>query len=300
MDFKTFAKSGGFKLLAAARLSSSAYALVCYLLHCFASGVEDVISTSSELSLLLGLPQPLVENALHELAENKVIRVRKKAGQSVVIHFNLESSKWENVLFPDKKKRSHLGNAENIHPLRRKTDVHFTPLLSVPEPKPTGVNPEVAERIYKEFVGGKKFTKQEAEKEKNYAQLLAEYHPLDQIIAFINHFGAEIPSLGLLVGGWLHFSERFHTKQHVVEDLSAFRKKSENSSKSLRSDARLELKKHESKKIKITSDEELLLQIFIKHKEPRKQLFWAIRSSHRYPNLSEFFERVKDLAHPNG
>ena len=67
MGLQTFVDKGGFKLLAVSRLSSGAYALVCYLVNCLAAGVDEVVSSVGELSVLIGIPDRLTKQALEEL-----------------------------------------------------------------------------------------------------------------------------------------------------------------------------------------------------------------------------------------
>jgi hypothetical protein len=138
------------------------------------------------------------------------------------------------------------------------------------------------------------------EKERAYAALLCENHPVEQIASLIEAFGREIPSLGLLAGAWMHYSERFHHLEKDEISLDAFRKKTDAMERKLRTLAASELKRAQSLKVILSADEELLLRIFMRHAHPRRQLYWALQVRGRYPHLQDFFTATADMAQRPG
>lgn len=134
------------------------------------------------------------------------------------------------------------------------------------------------------------------EKERAYAALLCENHPVEQIVLILEAFGREIPSLGLLAGAWMHYSERFHHLEKEEISLSAFRKKAESLERRLRALALSELKRAQSLKVILSADEELLLRLFTRHAHPRRQLYWALQAKERYPHLQDFFNATAHMA----
>jgi len=134
------------------------------------------------------------------------------------------------------------------------------------------------------------------DKERAYASLLCENHPVEQIVALIGAFGKEIPSLGLLAGAWMHYTERFHRLDKEEISLEAYRKKIEAAERKLRSLAAAELKRAQALKVTLSADEELLLRVFMRHEHPRKQLYWALQVQSRYPHLQDFFAATASMA----
>lgn len=133
-------------------------------------------------------------------------------------------------------------------------------------------------------------------KESHYARLLAENQALDQVLALIRHFGGSIPSLALLAGAWNHYEERFQRAIGEASSFDDFRKKHEDMVAKVRSLAAAELKRMESGEILLGADEELLLRIFTRHANPRRQLYWALRIRERYPRLQLFFSKAAELS----
>ena len=158
---------------------------------------------------------------------------------------------------------------------------------------------ELAETAVRRVLGAfasSKETPLDEEKERGYAALLCENHPVEQILLLIEAFGRELPSLGLLAGAWMHFSERFHHLEKEEISLLAFRKKMEILERRLRALALSELKRAQSLKVILSADEELLLRIFTRHVHPRRQLYWALQTQERYPHLQDFFNATAHMA----
>lgn len=136
------------------------------------------------------------------------------------------------------------------------------------------------------------------EREAEYAHLLAEAHPTEHVLQLISHFGREVPSLALLAGAWMHYSETYHKQQHEQVDLESYRQRHQSAEKKIRTLANTELKKAQSQKSILSADEQLLLRIFLRHDHPRRQLYWALKVRERYPHLHDFFAVTAELALP--
>lgn len=92
------------------------------------------------------------------------------------------------------------------------------------------------------------------------------------------------------------------TTQNPAKDstnLVAFREKHELSTARIRTLAGEELKKAKQEQKRLTPDEELLLQILMKHHNPRKQLYWALKAQLMYPNLNAFLDAARALSELN-
>lgn len=163
---------------------------------------------------------------------------------------------------------------------------------------PSGVDHE-SQRIFDAFLkSGGVQEEFDADKEMDYARLLAEAHPTEHVLQLISHFGREVPSLALLAGAWMHYSETFHKQQHEQVDLESYRQRHQSAEKRIRTLANSELKRAQSHKVVLSADEQLLLRIFLRHEHPRRQLYWALRVRERYPHLHDFFAVTADLALP--
>lgn len=373
----TFAELGGFKLLAVARLSPGAYSIVCYLLNSLVAGIEEVLSSPGELSVLLGISEKDVKQALEELEASKIISLTSGSGKTLVMRLGLEIGQWENLRRPvqARRKRATLGDAKNIRALHPQTSsTEKEKPHSVPNERPggvTGITPvggtgftpspagqagassngrskhghsplsshealvfpakratpsqppqltaldggkhgasarggihshdellqKDADKVYDAFKSNHRGN-HNPDKEKSYALLLVESHPAEQVMSLILHFGGEIPSLGMLAGAWLHYSEKFNHTHTEVNDFEAYRKKHRAAEKKLRMLAQAELKRSQAHKLLLNADEELLLHIFVRHQQPRRQLYWALQARDRYPHLQDFFASLSDIALP--
>jgi hypothetical protein len=344
VGLQLFVDRGGFKMLAVSRLSATAYGLVCYLMNCLVAGVEEVVCSTGELSILLGVPERLVKLALEELEASRIVSLkRSENAKTLVLRFQLDLELWQNLRIPQPSKRSHLGDARNIRSLRpqsqpdSRSETTFPQIL---EGSSETLSPgEVAKKLDFEgkiglnsvqalmfpssserksklaipidgFEGSENqdvqrvieaFQKSKGGallslKDNNYAMLLCENHSADQIVSLIETFGQEIPSLSMLAAAWVHYSDRFHEIGQEELSLSDYRKKSQVMERKLRQLANAELKKAQSFKMILSADEELLLRIFVRHPQPRRQLYWALQVAPRYPQLQLFFLSVKEMA----
>ena len=357
MGLQTFVDKGGFKLLAVSRLSSGSYGLVCYLVNCMAAGVEEIVSSVGELSVLLGIPERHVKLSVEELEECNIVVVTRPAVETsratasafskpLALCLNLNVNGWKNLRKTPvpRKNKGNLGDAKNIHPLRpqaprmagKKTSLHQVPseeldgeqgarkvvamgiaegglspkeALVFPAKKRSGAGSELKSsggtegdiqsvamnRVVESFAEHKD-GQIDQDKEREYAELLCENHPTEQILELIGAFGKEIPSLGLLAGAWAHFSERFLKLGKEEISLDAFRKKNSSMEKRLRQLAQNELKRAQNLKVTLSEEEQILLRIFCRHEQPRKQLYWALAVKERYPHLSDFFAATLGMA----
>ncbi len=82
--------------------------------------------------------------------------------------------------------------------------------------------------------------------------------------------------------------EEFAYQESTLNDLGAFREKNEAIDAKIKQLASHEIEKIRHEKRSVTTDEDLLLQILVKHHQPRKQLILALRSNLIYPNLKSF------------
>jgi hypothetical protein len=316
MDFQKFANRGGFKILALSKFSAPAFSLVCYLLNCSLAGVEDVLCSSKELALMLDTQEQKVKDALEELKKSGAVSLKNMGKNNQTIRLSLEIEEWalqaKNL---PKEKKGKIGVAKNISrlspqvvpkkgvKLKSVDERSARELLMFPiQNKPRGEKLKKVEfeRILEAFLerkgaAGSKKTLDTA-KETQYAELLAENHPANQVIELIEKFGAEIPSLAMLAGAWMHYVERFSEVKKQEVSLDIFRKKIEAQEKKLRMLALSDLKKVEVGKLVLSSDEQLLLRIFSRHAEPRKQLYWALQTKERYPRLAVFFQQTQEFA----
>ncbi len=363
MNFKRFAERGGFKLLAVARLSAPAYALVSYLLNGLVARVEEVVTSAGELALILGVTERQIKSALTELSDSGIVHVTERNGSTCLLKMNLDPTQWRNLAkTPERSGRTGLGDAKNVRtlhpqppvpngsfpvdtdkiaedqgkgrskskksaastegltahealvfPARSKTGNHLVSInggrLESHHPKAVRSNSEQSDvpssvehesqRIFESFLKtrGVDADLDEA-KEQDYARLLAESHPTEHVLQLITHFGKEVPSLALLAGAWMHYSDTFHKHQTEQIDLESYRQRHQSAEKKIRTLANTELKKAQSHKTILSADEQLLLRIFLRHDQPRKQLYWALKVRERYPHLHDFFAVTADLALP--
>lgn len=312
VNLRDFWERGGFKVLAVARLGSCSYSLVLYVLNCFVAGIDEIVSSTGELSILLGVPERQVKMAIEELSESNILSVTKKHGRTLVLKMNLDPEKWKNLRSSPERNKRMLGDAKNLHSLvpQKKINSKTKPMqvsLSSQEallfPKKVKSkyeklkesdliqNTEI-KKILETFI---KYQKNSVDitKESNFAKLLLENHPADQIISLIHFFSKEIPSLSMLAGAWFHYMNKYREETAEVDDLNAFRRKHENYDQKIRTLASFELKKIQKEKKNITADEELLLHILMRHDQPRKQLYWALKAREKYPGLLLFLDQVK-------
>jgi hypothetical protein len=101
----------------------------------------------------------------------------------------------------------------------------------------------------------------------------------------IRHFGLRIPTLSLLASSWQHYHDIFENETQKVDLLGARQKHQELDLK-LRSQAEALLAADDQN---LTEEERGVLNILLRHRHPRRQLFWAYQLRSRYPGLTSFF-----------
>ena len=101
----------------------------------------------------------------------------------------------------------------------------------------------------------------------------------------IRHFGLRIPTLSLLASSWQHYQEIFEAETQKVDMLGARQKHQELDDK-LRVQAESLLSQGEGS---LSEEERGVLNILLRHRHPRRQLFWAYQLRSRYPALTSFF-----------
>lgn len=117
MNLRDFWERGGFKVLAVARLGSCSYSLVLYVLNCLVAGIEEIVSSTGELSILLGVPEKQVKAAIEELSESNILSVTKKHSKTLVLKMILDPGQWVNLRSTPERNKRMLGDAKNLHSL---------------------------------------------------------------------------------------------------------------------------------------------------------------------------------------
>lgn len=325
-QWNAFLSGGAFKLLALSGLSGHALSLMCYLLNCYVSGIDDVMSSSRELSVLLGFPEPDVRQALELLIEMNMVSCVRDDGERQVYRVQLQTEHWRNLRIPalrDGTPRRRIGDAANIWPIRplqppdipeggaelQAADENSLDALSYPlergsgASEPAGEGEETGRKTQLEdIVEAFMADHPEADrgKERVFAETLLAQHDGDLVLHMVQTFGRELSSLGLLIGAWLHFSQKFVALQsdEQMARLDDYRRQNEAQERNLRRSARRLLDKaaSESPALVLSSHELTLLHVLSEHAHPRKQLYWALKMRHRYPELTQFLKEVETFA----
>ena len=102
MDFQTFVREAGLKVLAVAHLDQCQYSVVMYLLNCAVSGLDQFVTNEAELASLIGYNEETVREALQGLATRQFVKLHygdagdgQNGNQSLRIgmHFNIRD--WD-------------------------------------------------------------------------------------------------------------------------------------------------------------------------------------------------------------
>ena len=136
------------------------------------------------------------------------------------------------------------------------------------------------------FVQGRSLDDDELEETERASRTLVDTHPVDQILLMLRHFGGRIPTLSLLASSWQHYQEIFEQETQKVDLLEARQKHQEQDTR-VREQAQMVLERRDDHDL--TEEEVTVLKILIKHRHPRRQLFWAYQARSRYPHLESFF-----------
>lgn len=274
-----FVKDAGFKILALSSLSSPQYAIALYLINCSASGMDEIATTYSEFSSLMGYKEDSLREALISLAEKNMIRLLPgdSSDHSIKISFEFDVHTW------------------NIQATKRLTprEVLVFPFISQKNKGKLSVqnhneyvDTPAWESILNEYIQEQDSNTVDLPTETKAAHLLAETHPVNQVSIILKHFGKRIKSLSLLASSWQHFQELFESETQKI-DMEDARKKHHALDEQLRQNARDLLGK--APENHFTEEEAAVLKVIIYHQHPRRQLYWAYQLHERYPKLESFF-----------
>ncbi len=294
-NFRRFTKQSGFKVLALARLSQCEYSILFYLLNTSVSGLENIITTETELASLIGYDDDTLRVALGELAGKNIVRLHygdvsgpdpDKSSLRIAMQFDmtrwimnyeLEATSQDAIVFPFRRQ----GHA-NLQVFDGQKKDRGAALKKI-----VGEDQTTWQRVIDSFVTGRSLDDEEVDQVAGAAHVLVETHPVDQVLLMIRHFGMRIPTLSLLASSWQHYQEIFESETQKVDMLGA-RQKHQELDQKLREQAGALLESGANGK-ELTEEEKTVLQILKKHRHPRRQLFWAYQLRSRYANLSGFF-----------
>ncbi|MBC7530634.1 MAG: hypothetical protein H7318_03585 [Oligoflexus sp.] len=297
MPFQTFMSESGFKVLAMARLEQCEYSIVLYLLNCAVSGMHDLITTEKELASLIGYQEDKLKEAVEGLVARNIIHVKvheqnqSRGKQSLRIGMEYNIHLWQlnfdkgvtstdAVVFPYKRE----GNVHYLQP--REPDL--TPTIRHPLP--------THKRILSAFMDGRDMLGElELVNAERDAMILVDTHPVDQCLIMIRHFGTRIPTLSLLASAWQHYQILYDEETEKV-DIQEARHKHLEMDHRLR-DA-VEILLQQKADLKLSEEEQDVLDVLSNHRHPRRQLFWAYQSRGRYPKLKDFFDQNSFLMLP--
>lgn len=295
--FSRFMRESGFKVLALAKLSQCEYSIMLYLFNCAVSGLDQIITTQTELASLTGYSDDEISKSIGELASMNIIRVHygdsagiDPANVSMRVYIQYQVNKW--VISNEVEKSSQDAV---VFPFRRQGRSNLQVLdgekKDVKVRKP-GDEQTTWKRVYDSFASGRDLSGEDQEQAVEAAHVLVDTHPVDQVLLMIRHFGHRIPTLSLLASSWQHYQEQFEEETQKVDLLGARQKHLELDQK-VRDQARALLDDEDNKEL--GEEEKTVLQILIKHRHPRRQLFWAYQLRSRYPGLSGFFSDNMNL-----
>ena len=119
LNFKKFIKEEGLKKLAMTKLKSASFSIAIYLFNEIISGVDEIITSRKELSLLLGWGEKQICEGLDELQFYNMIQVTEVAGKPLRVRAQLNIELWNVVhtMSDDLPKKNTLGEVTNLHAL---------------------------------------------------------------------------------------------------------------------------------------------------------------------------------------
>lgn len=298
-EVEKFYVESGFKILALARLSQAEYSLVLYLLNCSVSGLEYVVTNETELASLIGYDEEQIRTAIKLLNGRNMIKIhysdtntKRAEPSSLRIGFQFNVTRWQ--IGVDKTDLTHQDAV--VYPFRRQGENSLLVLEGSRTSKPNSALEKVRgatwQRVVNSFSNGRDLSSDEVEKATESANVLVETHPVDQVLLMLRHFGQRIPTLSLLASSWQHYQEMFESETQKVDLLGA-RQKHVQLDENLRESARVLLEQKDQ--LGLSEDEAEVMKIIVKHRHPRRQLFWAYQLRSRYPKLAEFFEKNVDV-----
>lgn len=290
MIFQQFVGLSGLKVLAMARLSECEYSVMLYLLNCWASGHDELVTTERELSSLIGYEEKELNDSLFELSKRKILKV--KTSEKIATNTNNHSiricvikdiEKWELNFDKDVTSKDAI-----VFPFRRGNNLHIIKGTDTLAGSIAAKKAQPAcKRVFESFIEGRALDDRSITEEQESAKILVDTHPVDQILLMIRHLRKRIPTLSLLASSWQHFHEIFERETQKI-DIQDARQKQQEMDEYLRECAEIELTK--KKDLNFAPEEITVLEILAKHRYPRRQLFWAYQTRGRYPKLKNFFD----------
>ena len=288
---KKFIRESGFKVLALARLSQCEYSVMLYLLNCAVSGLDQFITTESELASLIGYDDDTLRGTLGELAGKNCVRLfygdhtgGDPDKSSLRVGLQYDMSKW--ILAYEREATSQDAV---VFPFRRIGSANLQMIEGQKkDPKQRKQEAETStwQRVLESYVQSRSLDDDELDRAESAARMLVETHPVDQVLLMLRHFGLRVPTLSLLASSWQHYQEIFEAETQKVDMLGARQKHLELDQK-VRDQAGALLEK--LGETELSEEERTVLQILKKHRHPRRQLFWAYQLRSRYPKLGNFF-----------
>lgn len=302
-NIQRFLRESGLKVLAVSRMNSCEYSIVMYLLNAAMTGLENLITTESELGSIIGHSPREVRQAIEELESRHIIKSRYGDGsqtpkfQSLSLGLQWDLSRWklglkevpshhEAVILPFRRGFPKLSVVEG----KRHEDHADRPLIHKAHS-----DEDTTQRITDAFSRGRDLDEHERKINRQIAAALGAAHPVDQILLMIRHFDHRIPTLSLLASNWDHYVEQYEN-EHQKLDLFGQRQKQHELDQKVREAAQYALERREQLDL---SDEEMqVLDLLANHRHPRRQLFWAYQMRIRYPKLTGFFSETHSLMLP--
>lgn len=289
-----FFQQSGLKILAIAKFNSCEYSILLYLLNGAISDINEIITNYTEFSSLINYSIEEIVEALKNLEQQKIIKILKNKNQTDVISLRLEFDPQKWSLNTDKTKIS--TDDAVIFPFKK-----ITPLnLSVLNGKKNKLihkrfQDNSDNRILKAFLQNRSLSEAELNKAEEDAKILSQTYPVDQVLLFIRYFKNRIPSLSLLASMWQHYQEMFEHETQKIDFANA-KQKHIHMDLELKNKVKIFIESQEYENL--TEEEKTVLNILLKHRHPRRQLFWAYQEKNRYTNLLGFFKKVQHLMLP--
>lgn len=296
MAMEQFLQKSGFKVLALARLTECEYSIVLYLMNCAVSGLEDIVTTEMELASLIHYQEEDVSRSLESLAGRQIVRARSSdhshgssAHPSIRLNFQFDMTRWQLDSDQDLEAHDAVVYPFSVGNRKAQLEILAKPPSAAAESRE---EKETWDRVVESFLQGRSFDDAEIETHETSARLLMQDHPVDQVLLLLRHFGLRIPSLSLLASNWSHFQELYEAETQQV-DLMDARRKHQELDQRLKESSRKWLDSAEQ--FGLTASEISILKLLIRHRHPRRQLFWAWQARSRYLNLRDFFDENQSL-----
>ncbi len=298
MKVEKFFRDGGLKILAVAQLNPCECGIIFYLLNCSVSGLDEIVTTDSELASLMGYSEKDLRDAVVSLFEKQLLKVSRHAqataqqtNPSLRLGLEYNIHKWQ---IKTMQKQDLTSSDALVFPFRRRGNVNLQ-MVEGDQNKytPLYTNREPWQLILEKFIKNRELDQHEMEEAEEAAKVLADTHPLDQVLYCLKHFGGRIPNLSLLASSWQHYLEILENEVQNI-DIGEARKKHVELDEELKQKALAQLESAANAPL-LNDEEKTVLNIIIKHRHPRRQLYWALQAKERYPNLAAFFQENMSL-----